>query len=121
FRTRKKGNGAHDRHERSAGARRRARLCRERLLLALMALGPLLWLGGSLLTNAIAALRQRRIVTDHLFLLALSGALAASLHATWRGRGFVFYELVPLLLAIHRLGALLLTSPRERLDATSGG
>jgi cation transport ATPase len=90
-------------------------------LLALMALGPLLWLGGSLLTNAIAALRQRRIVTDHLFLLALSGALAASLHATWRGRGFVFYELVPLLLAIHRLGALLLASPRERLQAAWRG
>jgi len=90
-------------------------------LLALMALGPLLWLGGSLLTNAIIALRQRRIVTDHLFLLALSGALAASLHATWRGRGFVFYELVPLLLAIHRLGALLLASPRERLEAAWGG
>jgi len=90
-------------------------------LLALMALGPLLWLGGSLLTNAIAALRQRRIVTDHLFLLALSGALAASLHATWRGRGFVFYELVPLLLAIHRLGALLLASPHERLEAAWRG
>ena len=90
-------------------------------LLALMALGPLLWLGGSLLTNAITALRQRRIVTDHLFLLALSGALVASLHATWRGRGFVFYELVPLLLAIHRLGALLLASPRERLEAAWDG
>ena len=90
-------------------------------LLALMALGPLLWLGGPLLTNAIAALRQRRIVTDHLFLLALCGALAASLHATWRGRGFVFYELVPLLLAIHRLGALLLASPRERLEAAWRG
>jgi Cu+-exporting ATPase len=90
-------------------------------LLALMALGPLLWLGAPLLTNAFAALRQRRIVTDHLFLLALSGALAASLYATWRGRGFIFYELVPLLLAIHRLGALLLASPRERLQAAWRG
>ncbi len=86
-------------------------------LLAVMALGPLCWLGGPLVRNAIAALRERRIVTDHLFLLALFAALTTSLYATWRGSGFVFYELVPLLLAIQRLGALLLASPRNRLDA----
>ena len=86
-------------------------------LLALMALGPLLWLGGPLSRNAVAALRARRIVTDHLFLLALLAALAVSVYSTWRGSGFVFYELVPLLLAIHRLGALLLAAPRHRLDS----
>ncbi len=86
-------------------------------LLAAMAIGPLLWLGGPLVRNALAAVRERRIVTDHLFLLALLAALATSLYATCRGSGFVFYELVPLLLAIQRLGALLLASPRHRLDA----
>ncbi len=85
-------------------------------LLAVMALGPLFWLGGPLFRNAIAALRERRIVTDHLFLLALLAALATSLYTTWRGRGYVFYELVPLLLAIQRLGALLLAAPRHRLE-----
>ncbi len=85
-------------------------------LLAVMALGPLFWLGGPLFRNAIAALRERRIVTDHLFLLALVAALATSLYTTWRGRGYVFYELVPLLLAIQRLGALLLAAPRHRLE-----
>ncbi|HEY1865573.1 MAG TPA: hypothetical protein VGG55_00785, partial [Candidatus Acidoferrales bacterium] len=85
-------------------------------VLASIALVPLLWLGRPLLSNVLAALRQRRISTDHLFLVALLAALATSLYSTWKGSGFVFYELVPLLLAIHRLGTLLLASPRNRLQ-----
>lgn len=75
-------------------------------------------LGGPLLRECFAALRAGRITVDLLFMLSLTGALAASLVSTLRGIGPIFYELVAVLLAIYTIGKLLGAQSRARVTAS---
>ncbi len=83
----------------------------------LLALGGLVAvaLGGTdLFAPAWQALRERRVVTEHLFLAGIAAAWGVSVHATLTGRGAVFYEVPILLPAIRRFGGIVLG--RQRAD-----
>ncbi len=71
--------------------------------------------GRDLLPPAWRAIRERRIVTEHLFLAGITAAWAVSVHATLTGTGTVFYEVPILLPAIRRFGRILLMRQRSGL------
>lgn len=73
-------------------------------LLALSAVAVFLLTGVPLCRTAWQAVRQRKIVFEHLFLAGIFGAFFASLQCSLFGTGHVYYEVVAILLAIHTLG-----------------
>ncbi len=83
--------------------------------LMLSAVGVLVFLGGDLVGSALAALRQRRISIDLLFLLTVAGAFGGSLVATFTRTGAVYYEVVAILIVVHTTGKML--GARSRLAA----
>src|SRR4029453_17345792 len=64
-------------------------------------------LGGPLLRTAWQELRRGRIPIEALFLLTMTGAMAASLQAHLTGRGKIYFEVVSILLVVHTLGKLI--------------
>ncbi|WP_309380000.1 heavy metal translocating P-type ATPase [Cerasicoccus frondis] len=86
--------------------------------LLISALVVLVLLAPPLIRNTWAALRERRITVEALFLISALGALGASLTATLTGEGSVYYEVVAIVLAIYTVGKTLGSRSRERaLDA----
>ena len=72
--------------------------------LLLSAVAVCLLLGRPLLIHTIAAIRQRRISVEALFVLSAFGALAGSLISTFRGSGSVYYEVVSIVLCVYAIG-----------------
>lgn len=75
-------------------------------------------LGPPLARTAVAELRWGRLTIEMLFLLTLSGALAASLTSHITGEGPVYYEVVSVLLVVYTLGKLV--GARARAAAVAG-
>ncbi len=69
--------------------------------------------------NAWRAVRERRVVTEHLFLAGIVAAWVVSVVATVRGSGAVFYEVPILLPAIRYFGAVLLRRQRQAIEAAT--
>jgi heavy metal translocating P-type ATPase len=75
-------------------------------------------LGGPLFAAAWRELRRGRLTLEALFLLTMSGAMAASLQAHITGRGKIYFEVVSVLLVVHTLGKLI--GARSRAAALAG-
>jgi Cu2+-exporting ATPase/Cu+-exporting ATPase len=103
--------------EASASERRAIHLVLLGLTLAVFAL-----LGKPLFDGLIESARARRLSLEPLFALGLSGAFAASVAATWRGHGAVYYEVSAILLVIYSLGKVMTGEAEQRaLQAVSLG
>ena len=63
-------------------------------------------LGWPLLRAAGRELRAGRLTLEAMFLLGIGGAFTASLLATLRGEGAVYYEIVSILLVVYSLGQM---------------
>lgn len=72
--------------------------------LALSALAVLALLGGPLLSGFLQSCRARRISIEALFILSAGGAWAASLLASFRGEGSVYYEVVAVVVCVYAIG-----------------
>ncbi|MEY4490193.1 MAG: hypothetical protein RIQ79_2701 [Verrucomicrobiota bacterium] len=83
--------------------------------LAASAFAVLVFLGRDLMGQAWAAVRERRVTIDLLFLVTLVGALAGSLVSTLTGTGSIYYEVVAVLVVVHTLGKML--GARSRVAA----
>jgi heavy metal translocating P-type ATPase len=75
-------------------------------------------LGGPLFRAACHELRKGRLTIEALFLLTMSGALAASLQAHITGRGKIYFEVVSILLVVYTLGKTI--GAHSRTAALSG-
>lgn len=75
-------------------------------------------LGGPLVRTAWRELRCGRLTIEALFLLTLSGAMAASLQAHFTGRGKIYFEVVSVLLVVYTLGKMI--GARSRSAALAG-
>ncbi|MDB5309788.1 MAG: copA 2, partial [Gemmataceae bacterium] len=75
-------------------------------------------LGGPLVRAAWNELRRGRLTIEALFLLTLSGAMAASLQAYLTGRGKIYFEVVSVLLVVYTLGKVI--GARSRAVAVAG-
>src|SRR5947209_2337556 len=78
-------------------------------------------LGGPLLRTALAEVRRGRITIEALFVLTLTGALAASLQALLTGVGPIYFEVVAVLLVVYTFGKLVGARGRERALASARG
>lgn len=76
-----------------------ARTILHALLASLTGIG-LIVLGWPVLRSALVP----RLGLEHLYLIGLTGAYAASLYSTFSGVGHIYYEVVLILLAIYHLG-----------------
>ncbi len=63
--------------------------------------------GGPLLAQAWAQLRERRLRVEVLFLLGIVAAFAASVESSLTGHGSIYYEVVAVLLAIYNFGRII--------------
>ncbi|WP_411846375.1 HAD-IC family P-type ATPase [Roseibacillus persicicus] len=70
----------------------------------------LLFLAWPILKNALVP----RLTLEHLYLLGLVGAYAASLYSSATGIGHIYYEVVLVLLAIYHLGQLVLHNQTQK-------
>ncbi len=61
-------------------------------------------LGGPMLRVAFREIRQRRLTIEALFLLTMTGALAASLQSFVVGHGPIYFEVVSIVLVVYSLG-----------------
>lgn len=61
-------------------------------------------LGGPLLRETLAAVRERRLSVEALFVLSAAGAFGGSLISTFRGSGSVYYEVVSIVLCVYAIG-----------------
>jgi heavy metal translocating P-type ATPase len=95
--------------EAGAGERRALHLVLLAMTLAVFAL-----LGKPLVDGWIENWRARRLSLEPLFTLGLGGAFAASLLATLRGEGAVYYEVSSILLVIYSLGKILTGEAEHR-------
>ena len=75
-------------------------------------------LGGQLVRTAWAELRRGRVTIEALFLLTMTGAMAASLQAHLTGRGPIYFEVVSILLVVYTLGKVI--GARGRAAALAG-
>jgi cation transport ATPase len=75
-------------------------------------------LGGPLIRAAWAELRRGRLTIEFLFLLTMTGAMAASLQAHLTGRGKIYFEVVSILLVVYTLGKMI--GARSRSAAIAG-
>src|SRR4051794_2055200 len=95
-----------------------ARALTQWLILAGTALVAVL-LGGPLVRGAWAELRRGRLTIEALFLLTMTGALAASMQAHLTGRGKIYFEVVSVLLVVYTLGKLIGARSRDAALAAS--
>ncbi len=76
-------------------------------------------LGGPLVRAAVNELRRGRLTIEALFLLTMTGAMAASLQAHITGRGKIYFEVVSVLLVVYTLGRLIGSRSRAAALASS--
>ena len=76
-------------------------------------------LGWPLLRAAGRQLRAGRVTLEAMFLLGIGGALGASLLATVRGEGAVYYEVVSILLVVYSLGQMVTGVAQQRALAAA--
>jgi heavy metal translocating P-type ATPase len=76
-------------------------------------------LGGPLFRTAWGELRRGRLTLEALFLLTMTGAMAASLQAHLTGRGKIYFEVVSVLLVVYTLGKLIGARSRAAALASS--
>ncbi len=76
----------------------------------------LLLLGGPLIRNTWAALRERRITVESLFLLSAVGALIGSIVGSLSGDAAVYYEVIAVVLCIYTIGKRLGERSREQIQ-----
>ena len=74
-------------------------------------------LGPPLFRTAITELRRGRLTIEALFLVTMSGAIAASLQSFITGRGPIYFEVVTVLLVVYSLGKAI--GARSRAAALS--
>jgi P-type Cu+ transporter len=86
--------------------------------LAFTAILVLVLLGGPVLRRSWDAARQRQITLEQLFLLGITGALAASLHSSLTGTGAIFYEVVGVLVAVYTFGQMLVERQRNKVRSS---
>lgn len=84
--------------------------------LILSTLLSFVWLGWPLMVDAMRGLRQGRANLETLLLLSSLGALALSLVASVTGAPEVYYDVLPVVLAIYWFGILLGERSRVRAD-----
>lgn len=70
-------------------------------------------LGVPMVRQACACAVRRRPAMEWLFLSGIVGALGASIHATLRGNGAVYYEVVAVLLTVYSVGRALTAAARR--------
>jgi heavy metal translocating P-type ATPase len=87
------------------------------LALAFGALFVLWILGRPLVHQACACAMERRAGTEWLFLLGIIGAMGASMHASLRGTGAVYYEVVAVLVTVYAAGKTLTAFAKRRVLA----
>ena len=75
-------------------------------------------LGSPLIRAAWYELRRGRLTIEALFLLTMTGAMAASLQAHLTGRGKIYFEVVSVLLVVYTLGKVI--GARSRAAAVAG-
>jgi heavy metal translocating P-type ATPase len=75
-------------------------------------------LGGPLVRAAWRELRRGRVTIEALFLVTMTGAMAASLQAHVTGRGKIYFEVVSVLLVVYTLGKVI--GARSRAAALAG-
>src|SRR5207248_140607 len=75
-------------------------------------------LAGPLLRAAWRELRRGRLTLEALYVLTMSGAMAASLQAHLTGRGKIYFEVVSVLLVVYTLGKVI--GARGRAAALAG-
>jgi heavy metal translocating P-type ATPase len=85
--------------------------------LAAAAIAVLWILGRPLFQQACACVAERRAGTEWLFLLGIAGAMGASLHASLRGTGAVYYEVVAVLVTVYATGKALTAVAKRRVLA----
>jgi len=77
-----------------------------------------LWvLGRPLFRQACACVAERRPGTEWLFLVGILGAMGASVHASMRGTGAVYYEVVGVLVTVYATGKALTAVAKRRVLA----
>jgi len=76
-------------------------------------------LGGPLFRTAWQELRRGRLTLEALFLLTMTGAMAASLQAHITGRGKIYFEVVSVLLVVYTLGKVIGSRSRSAALASS--
>ena len=76
-------------------------------------------LGGPLLATAWRELRRGRLSIEALFLLTMTGAMAASLQAHITGQGKIYFEVVSVLLVVYTLGKVIGARSRAAALASS--
>ena len=74
-------------------------------------------LGWPLMTGAWQTWRRRQLTLESLFLLSAFGALVLSAISTFTGRGSVYYDVIPVVLAIYTFGSLLGERSRGQANA----
>jgi Cu+-exporting ATPase len=83
------------------------------------ALVVVMLLGVPLFRSAWAAIRQRQLSVEALFLLTATGAFIGSVISTVQGEGSVYYEVVGLVLVIYTVGRKVGATTRRRALATA--
>lgn len=76
-------------------------------------------LGWPLLRAAWREARARRVTLEAMFLAGIAGAFTASLLATVRGEGAVYYEIVSILLVVYSLGQMVAGVAQQRALAAA--
>lgn len=76
-------------------------------------------LGWPLLRAAGREARAGRVTLEAMFLLGIAGAFTASLLATVRGEGAVYYEIVSILLVVYSLGQMVAGVAQQRALAAA--
>lgn len=84
------------------------------LVLLALTLAVFALLGKPLLDGLVENARSRRLSLEPLFALGLGGAFAASVLATWRGHGAVYYEVSTILLVVYSLGKVVTGEAENR-------
>jgi heavy metal translocating P-type ATPase len=69
-------------------------------------------LGNSLFINTLREIRRKRITIESLFAITLLGSFIASLESYINGYGYIYFEVVPILLIIYNIGNLLVSRIR---------
>lgn len=87
------------------------------LALAFGALVVLGILGRPLFQQACTCVAEKRAGTEWLFLTGIVGAMGASVHASLRGTGAVYYEVVAVLVTVYAAGRALTAFAKRRVLA----
>lgn len=89
-------------------------------LLILFAMIVFCLLGGPLVRETWAAIKERQFTLEGLFTLSIFGAFCGSLMATFTGLGAVYYEVISIVLVIYTFGKILGSRSRKRaIEASS--